>query len=211
MKPNRSPLRVVIVGVESTGKTTLSENLAKHFEAVWIPEYGREYCEDKLRVLTEKNVENPDFDWEWSEDEFVIIAKKQTEMEQDAHSQALKNGHSVYICDTDALATSVWFWRYMGNVYSQHVRDIVTQNMRESPADLYLLTNRSQPFVQDGLRDTATLDLREKMHEIFIQELNFFGAKYIELKGDWVESQQQAIAVIEKLVASEEMKLNEHN
>ncbi|NNK73794.1 MAG: ATP-binding protein, partial [Flavobacteriaceae bacterium] len=40
-------LKVVIFGPESTGKTTLSEQLARHYNTVWVPEYARQYLQDK--------------------------------------------------------------------------------------------------------------------------------------------------------------------
>ena len=40
-------LKVVLFGPESTGKTTLSRHLARHYNSVWVPEYAREYLQDK--------------------------------------------------------------------------------------------------------------------------------------------------------------------
>jgi len=40
-------LKVVLFGPESTGKTTLSEQLARYYNTVWVPEYAREYLQDK--------------------------------------------------------------------------------------------------------------------------------------------------------------------
>jgi len=39
------PRRVTLFGAESTGKTTLAEQLGRHFDAVIVPEYGRNYTE----------------------------------------------------------------------------------------------------------------------------------------------------------------------
>ena len=36
-------VKVVLFGPESTGKTTMSELLAKHYNTVWVAEYAREY------------------------------------------------------------------------------------------------------------------------------------------------------------------------
>lgn len=43
------PARVCIVGAESTGKTVLAQNLAKHFNTEWVPEYGRDYTDEKIK------------------------------------------------------------------------------------------------------------------------------------------------------------------
>ena len=44
---NADCIKVVIFGPESTGKTTLSEQLARHYNSVWVPEYARKYLQDK--------------------------------------------------------------------------------------------------------------------------------------------------------------------
>ena len=129
--------RVAIVGAESTGKTTLAQQLAEHFGTVWVPEYGREYTE--VSVGREAF-----FDYKWRNDEFVLIAQKQIELED----QLAKTANRVLICDTDVLATCIWQERYMG-AWSPEVEKIAKQRTH----DLYLLTDCDIPFAQDGLRD----------------------------------------------------------
>ena len=41
--------RVCMVGAESSGTTTLAAALAAHYDTAWVPEYGREYAEAKMR------------------------------------------------------------------------------------------------------------------------------------------------------------------
>ena len=96
--------RVAIVGAESTGKTTLAQELAAHFHTVWVPEYGREY--------TEVNVgREAFFHYQWHDEEFLQIAQKQVELEDKLAEKA----NRVLICDTDALATCIWQERYLGS------------------------------------------------------------------------------------------------
>ena len=45
------PLRVCVVGAESTGKTTLCERLAKHYGGDYVPEYGRTYTEARYERI----------------------------------------------------------------------------------------------------------------------------------------------------------------
>ena len=60
--------RVVLIGAESTGKTTLAADLAAAFDTLWLPEYGREYWERKM-ARGEPNV--------WHPDEFAAIAREE--------------------------------------------------------------------------------------------------------------------------------------
>src|SRR5262249_47846688 len=96
--------RVAIVGSESTGTTTLTRDLANHYETGWVPEYGRELTEELVHAGTP--IERID----WSAIDFTAIAREQQRREDVA---ALKAG-PLLICDTDALATCIWRERYVG-------------------------------------------------------------------------------------------------
>ena len=176
-------LRVCLVGAESTGKTTLAAALAERFETVWVPEYGREYCERKLS-------EEGGFDFRT--EEFTHVAARQCELEDDAARRANK----ILICDTDALTTGIWHRRYM-NARSPEVEAIVARHRRP---DLYLLTDIATPFVQDGTRDGEFV--REWMHETFVEELRARGLAYRRVSGPRGERVRQAVGYIEELLAA---------
>ena len=84
-------IKVVLFGPESTGKTTMSELLAKHYNTVWVAEYAREYLQEKWNN-ERKTCEDADL---------IPIAKGQIELE---NKLALK-ADKVLICDTDLLET----------------------------------------------------------------------------------------------------------
>ena len=138
--------RVVLVGAESTGKTTLAADLAAEFATVWVPEYGREHWEEKLARG------EPPF---WRPEEFADIAREQCRREDAAARQA----NRVLICDTDAFATRIWYRRYQHD-WSPAVDAIAAAHRRP---DLYLLTDVNTPFEQDGSRDGELI--REWMHD----------------------------------------------
>lgn len=173
--------RIVILGAESTGTTTLAEALKDHFKTDWVQEYGREYCLHR----------NKDAWNEWQTEEFIHIASEQLRQE----NEHARNARGVLICDTDAFATSVWHRRYMG-FYSPEVQNIA-ENRR---ADLYILTGDEIPFIQDGTRDGE--DIRHKMHQWFIDELDRTGRKYITVSGSREERLEQASTKIKELLAS---------
>ncbi|HEX8117062.1 MAG TPA: AAA family ATPase [Pyrinomonadaceae bacterium] len=174
--------RVCVVGAESTGKTTLAEDLARHFETVWVPEYGREYSERKLAL---------EGGYDFRPEEFAHIAARQCELEEEAARRA----NRVLICDTDAFTTGVWHRRYMG-ARSPEVEAIAARQRRP---DLYILTDIATPFEQDGTRDGE--HVREWMHQIFVEELRAQGRPYKSVGGARGERLGQAVGYIEELLA----------
>lgn len=73
--PKEVPLKIVLFGPESTGKSTLAEQLAKVFNTVWNPEFLRYYFAGKMRQLVEPNA------FEIKEDEVINIAIGQLKSE----------------------------------------------------------------------------------------------------------------------------------
>jgi HTH-type transcriptional repressor of NAD biosynthesis genes len=171
--------RVCIIGAESTGTTTLAQDLAAHYQTVWVPEYGRIYAEGKLKSSSSQR---------WREEEFVKIATAQNFLED----SLAECSNGLVICDTDAFATSIWHERYMGT-RSQNVEDIARQRGHE----LYIVTGDEIPFVQDGTRDGEPI--RHWMHERFIERLNEDGKPFIVVQGPKEERLQAAIKAINQL------------
>ncbi len=172
--------RVAVVGAESTGTTTLSRDLARHYGTTWVPEYGRFYSEGKAVATNESAA--------WRTQEFVHIAHAQSQME-DALAEA-SNG--LVICDTDAFATGIWHERYL-EARSPEVEAVAAARHY----DLYILTGDEIPFVQDGLRDGE--HIRHWMHGRFEERLKEEGKNFIVVHGTPQERLVQAIAAIDAL------------
>jgi NadR type nicotinamide-nucleotide adenylyltransferase len=171
--------RIVIVGAESAGKTTLAADLSRHFETLWVPEFGREYCEQTGRLVGT--------DISWSTEEFIQIAREQQSRENRAAGQANK----VLICDTNATATGIWHERYLG-YRSPELETIGDRDI----ADLYLLAAPDVPFVQDGLRDGEAV--REWMHSVFVARLK--GRRLVTLTGSWEARLQGAARAVDEVL-----------
>ncbi|MES2922863.1 MAG: AAA family ATPase [Verrucomicrobiota bacterium] len=165
--------RIVVLGAESTGTTTLAQALAAHFDTAWVPEFGREYSFEK-RARGES---------EWRSEEFLEIAREQTRLED----QAAREANRFLICDTNAFATTLWHRRYMG--FHSPALDEFTKSSR---ADLYVLTGDDIPFVQDGLRDGESI--RHEMHRWFEEALGQQAVPWISVRGTLAERLTQAIA-----------------
>jgi HTH-type transcriptional repressor of NAD biosynthesis genes len=173
--------RVCVLGAESTGTTTLARDLAGHYGCRWVPEYGRAYCERRLAA-------QPTIDWRT--DDFEHIARRQLEDEE----AAARYGGRLLICDTDALATSVWHERYLG-APSPRV-DALAGSRRYS---LYVLTGDDIPFVQDGTRDGE--HVRGWMTGRFREVLRDREEPWIEVRGGRAERLAAATARIDQLLA----------
>lgn len=177
--------RICIVGAESTGTTTLAQDLAKHYETLWVPEYGRLYSEAKQFADAHGA--------SWESTEFVHIAEAQSAMEDTLATCANK----LLICDTNAFATMLWHERYM-DAANDIVEKIASQ--RKQLYDLYIVTGDEIPFVQDGLRDGEAI--RHQMHESFELRVADQDIPYYVLRGSREERKREAIAVCDELLAS---------
>ncbi|MGW4032246.1 AAA family ATPase [Streptomyces sp. NPDC004838] len=190
--------RVVVLGAESTGTTTMARALTDHYRGrggVWartrcVPEYGREFSEEKLARL---RAGRPTADWSdvaFSSDEFPVIARRQTERED----EAARTGSPVLICDTDAFATTIWHERYMGGV-NEEVGRIAARGQRH----LWLLTDHQDvPFEDDGLRDGE--ELRPWMTGRFAAELARTGRRTVHLTGSHERRLSTAVAAVDELL-----------
>jgi NadR type nicotinamide-nucleotide adenylyltransferase len=201
----RLALRVAVVGAESTGTTTLCRALTAalrrrggpHALTRWVPEYGREMTVVKLAVA--RATAAPDapeptvYDVAWDDEDFELICRRQTESEE----RAARVGGPVLVCDTDALATTIWQERYLG-----HVTDPVRRLAAAMPPRaLYLLTpHDGVAFHDDGLRDGE--HLRPWMTDRFRSVLAAGDVPWREVSGDPEERLRQALDAIDRLLAT---------
>jgi len=205
--------RVVVVGAESTGTTTISRWLAEHFRArggvwartAWVPEYGREYTAlkwDRARATAraEGRPEPALEDLVWTAEDFARIAAEQTRQEE----KAAREGSPLVVCDTDAFATAVWEHRYTGRTSAE---TLAWAGERLPRRDVYLLTDHTGvPFVQDGLRDGE--HVRADMTGWFRRRLTEAGHSWVLLRGDLEERCALAARTCE-LVLARRLRLGE--
>ena len=175
---------MVLVGAESTGKTTLTQLLADRFRTCWVPEYGREHWERKVQGLS-MNDPPPS----WSHDEFIHIATEQQRRE----NQLSRTANKVLLCDTNAFATGTWYERYYGKR-----AEPVDAIGRNDKVNLYLLTAPNVPFIQDGFRDGEKI--RPWMHQRFHEQLTSGSIPWQLLEGDYAQRLEIASRAIESLV-----------
>ena len=174
-------VKIVLFGPESTGKTTLSIQLAKHYNTVWVEEYARPYLQkvwnEERRTCEPKDI--------------LPIAYGQIALE----NTLAKKADKVLICDTDLLETKVYSEEYYGGF----VDPLLENAAKENQYHLYLLTYIDTPWVEDDLRDRP--EQRLEMFNAFKNALEKSNRPYILLKGDKETRLKTAIEAIDKIIA----------
>lgn len=173
-------IKVVLFGPESTGKTTLSEQLARHYNTVWVPEYAREYLQKKWN--DERKTCEPH--------DLLPIAEGQMRLENELTEKAT----NILVCDTDLLETKVYSEAY----YVGHCDPLLEKYALQNAYDLYLLTYIDIPWVGDDLRDKP--NEREKMFAYFKETLVKYNRNFVILKGDKKTRLRTAVSEIHKLM-----------
>jgi len=173
-------VKIVLFGPESTGKTTLSEQLARHYNTVWVPEFARNYLQQKWNN-ERKTCEHKDL---------IPIAIGQMKLE----NKLVKKADKILICDTDLLETKVYSEEYYGGFVDPELDKAAMQNQY----DLYLLTYIDTPWEADDLRDRP--EQRQEMFDAFENTLKKFNRPYILLKGGMKTRFHNAIKAIDKIV-----------
>jgi HTH-type transcriptional repressor of NAD biosynthesis genes len=190
--PTRAGLaaRIVVVGAESTGTTTLSQALATHYDAAWVPEYGRVHTEEKLAAARAFHPGADIDDLVWTVGDFVDVAVRQAHAEDDTVGAG-----PILVCDNDPWAATVWCERYLGRAHPE----VAHAAGARRPA-LYLLTDhQGVPFEQDGWRDGE--HLRAWMTALFERRLDERGVPWVRLTGTREQRLAQAIEVVTEMLA----------
>ena len=172
--------KVVLYGPESTGKTTLSIELAKHFKTNWVPEYAREY----LQTIwdNEKRICEPT--------DILPIAIGQMKLENEL---AIKS-KSLLICDTNLFETMVYSKYYYGG----NCDPLLEKYALKNDYDLYLLTDIDIPWEKDDLRDKP--NEREESFQIFKNELIQNNLPFRIISGTRIERLKKAVNYINKII-----------
>jgi len=169
--PGSVAARVVLIGAESTGKTTLARSLSNEFGAPWVPEFAREYQGRKGAPLTAEDVDP--------------IARGQI-----AAEDAAQPGANLLILDTDLVSTAVYARHYYGSCPPW-----LDRAAQERRADLYLLLHPDVPWVADGAQRERP-EAREVLHDLFRSMLETIRARFFDVRGSWDKRASIARAAI---------------
>ncbi|MRX66734.1 nicotinamide-nucleotide adenylyltransferase, NadR type [Flavobacterium resistens] len=176
-------IKIALFGPESTGKTTLAKQLAEYYETEWVPEFARDYLQEK---------------WEENQhicvaDDMMPIAYGQTALENEKLSQAKK----YLFCDTNLMVTKVFSEMYYG-----FCDPLLNEAALEHEYDLFFLTDIDVPWEKDDIRDTP--DGRETVFSVFKQSLIQTKKPFIILSGNKESRLAKATSIIEELTIAKE-------
>lgn len=173
-------IKIVLFGPESTGKTTLAKQLAAHYKTQWVPEYMREYLEEKWESKAQLV----------SKEDLIPIANGQLKLE----NKIAQKVDDLLICDTNLLELKVYSEYYYDGYCPEEIKFEATKNNYS----IYLLTYIDIPWEEDVLRDRP--NNREEMFSIFETELKTQGFPYKILKGNEEERFNKAVEIIDQLL-----------
>jgi NadR type nicotinamide-nucleotide adenylyltransferase len=175
--------KIVVIGPESTGKSSLCAALAAHYGTSWVPEFAREY-------LTT-------FGTEYSFDDLLTIARGQLALEDRTCTAARAAGKSQIFIDTDMYVMRVWCEFVFGRCHSWILDEIAARRY-----DGYLLCCTDLPWVRDDLREYPDLVSREKLFHIYRDSLVNQSTPWLEIGGQGEDRIAAGVAAAKKLLAS---------
>ena len=168
--------KIVVIGPESTGKSTLSEALAKQLHTVWVPEYAREYI---------NSLKSP-----YTEDDLLIMAKGQMQHEDALMRQANK----FLICDTDLHVIKVWSEHKYGRCHSWVLEEIAKRKY-----DLYLLTYIDTDWENDPQREHPEPEMRNYFYKTYLDIVQNSGVPWVDIRGDHEQRLKEALRATNSL------------
>jgi nicotinamide riboside kinase len=180
-------IKIAMFGPESTGKTTLAIQLADHYKTAWVPEFARDYLQekwDKKQLICDVN-------------DMLPIAYGQTKFEN--HSLSIANKY--LFCDTNLLVTKVF-----SEVYYDYCDPLLDKAAQEHEYDLFFLTDIDVPWEKDDLRDKA--EGRDAVFAVFKKSLVENHKPFITLSGDKNLRLEKAIAIVDDFAKAKELGLS---
>jgi len=193
--------KFVVIGPESTGKSTLCTQLAEHYHTTWVREYAREYLE--------KN------GMDYTYDNLLTIAKGQIELEEAVSyqlsaishqpsapldrvaqgSQLAAHSSQLLFIDTDMYVMKVWCEYVFNKCHSW-----VLNRIAERKYDGYLLCNTDLPWVSDQLREYPDVEIRNRLYHFYKDCIVNQSLPWVNISGSYEERLEKAINFIERQI-----------
>lgn len=176
-------IKIALFGPESTGKTTLAKQLAEYYETEWVPEFARDYLQEK-----------------WEENQHICVAEDmmpiaygQTALE----NEKLAKANQYLFCDTNLMVTKVFSEMYYG-----FCDPLLNEAALKHEYDLFFLTDIDVPWEKDDIRDTP--EGRETVFSVFKQTLIDTNKPFITLSGDKETRLAKATTIIDSLTIAKQ-------
>ena len=176
--------RIVIIGPESTGKSTLSNQLAEHYYTLWCPEYAREY-------LLSHGIE-------YNYDDLLTIAKGQIALEDeyaDKVAAQINEGQGLLFIDTNMYVMKVWC-----EFVFEKCHEFILNQITERKYDLYLLCNIDLPWTKDELREYPDEQPRKELYKIYKDLLINQSVPFVEISGMEEQRINKAVEAVDEYI-----------
>lgn len=180
--------KIVVIGPESTGKSTLCNKLAEHYNTVSVPEYAREYLEKNGRDYTYNDL--------------LTIAKGQIELENNAINQLPDTSTTnqtpaqpLLFIDTDMYVMKVWCEFVFNKCHNW-----ILNRIAERKYDGYLLCNVDIDWVKDALREYPDDQTRSKLYYHYKEIMINLDVPWVDISGDYATRFEKAIDFIESKI-----------
>lgn len=183
--------KIVVLGPESTGKSTLCKKLAEHYNTLWVPEYARGYLEENKT--------------DYTYDDLLAISKGQIESEERICSQLISEKTNL-VCATESLEDNskkllVDTDMYVMKVWSEFVfnkcHNWILNRIAERKYDLYLLCDIDLPWIRDELREYPDINTRMKLYCFYKDLMVNQCVPWCPVSGNFEERFKKAVAFIE--------------
>lgn len=172
------PLKITVLGPESTGKSTLCEQLSQHYRTSWVPEHAREY-------LKKNGIQ-------YSYNDLLIIAQQQLQLEDEYARNC--NGPLLFI-DTNMYVMKVWCEFVFGKCHQFILDQIAGRHY-----DLYLLCNIDLPWEFQEMREYPDLKSRKILFNMYKDLLVHQHVPWTLVSGENEKRLQSAVESVNRLL-----------
>lgn len=160
--------KIVFIGVESSGKTTLARALAEKLQGTYVPEYARVYLDEN--------------GLEYQQSDLLVIAKQQLKLV----NEALEKESHWLLCDTDLLVIKVWSEQVFGSC-----DEWIEAQLYHTKADVYILCSPDIAWEYDPQRTLPNLEDRLTLHQQYQTLLEALACEFITVMGSLENRLQQ--------------------
>jgi NadR type nicotinamide-nucleotide adenylyltransferase len=183
--------KIVAIGPESTGKSTLCKQLAEHFHTIWCLEYAREYLNqngvkygyDDLLKIAQGQLVIEDY----------CMEKLQAASYKEQSSQLAARGSQLLFVDTNMYVMKVWYEYVFGKC--EH---LVLDEISKRHYDLYLLCNIDLPWTPEEMREYPDKQPRTELYNMYKDILLNQTTTWVEISGSYEERLATAIEAVKK-------------
>ena len=173
--------KIVLIGPESTGKTTLVGQLAQHFNTVYCPEYLRLYLDEKEK-----------YGWQ---NEGELVAKSDLKPlaigQMNLENQLAQFANGILFCDTNLLTNQIYAQYYLNDATPWLDKAIEGQNY-----GFYLLLTPEVAWIADSQRDSP--QTQQELYAHFKKAVELQKKPYSIIDGkDYQKRFQKAMKEVE--------------